>query len=348
MKERANIVSKAKIVIVLFGVTLVAGIIIVSQVGRSDYTHGAPLTVQLQWEPSAQFLGFYAAKAEGYFADSALDVKFLHGGPNVNPISNIINGNADIGLATADQVLRWNDQNPTRRLKAVGTVFDRSLAVFMVRADSGIDGPQDFKGKRIGVFPSYDTESLMRLLVRKVGLDASDVVQVNFPNFANFENGELDAFGAYIINEPELAALRGIKVNLIDPVTYGIHFYSDTVIVREEYLKTNRKIVVSFLRAASRGWRFAEDKLSDSLNDMRTEVGGIFGAGEPWQHQEKAAAAAIKFLRGGTGNVLIMRRETWDSLATDLRSIDVISRNNIIDETCDFEIIDEAGNQEEH
>jgi ABC-type nitrate/sulfonate/bicarbonate transport system substrate-binding protein len=332
--------SRRIIILVALVAGLVVAIVLISHNGPGDTAQGRPLTVQLQWEPSAQFLGFYSAKEQGFYSDAALDVKFLHGGPNVDPISNIINGNAEIGLATADQVLRWNDHHATQRLKAVGTVFDGSLAVFMVRADSGINGPRDFKGKRIGVFPSYDTESLMLLMLRKVGLSRNDVDQINFPNFANFETGEIDVFGSYIINEPELAALRDIHVRLIDPVTSGIHFYSDTVITREDYLKLNRGLVADFLRASSRGWKFAEGNLDDALKDMRGQVGGVFGAGEPWQHQERAAAAAVKYLRGGTGNLLSMRQKTWKLLASDLRSIGVISREGIVDETCVFDVLD--------
>ena len=334
--------SRRTIALFTVSLLLLVGLFLLSYFGPGDTERGQVLTVQLQWEPSAQFLGFYAAKEEGYYADQGFDVRFLHGGPNVDPIANIINGNAEIGLATADQVLRWNDQHPMERLKAVGTVFDRSLAVFMVRADSGITQPSDFAGKRVGVFPSYDTESLMQLLLRKGDVDFKSVTQVNFPNFANFENGDIDIYGAYIINEPQLAALRGIKVQLIDPATYGIYFYSDTVIAREDYLTVHADTVSKFIAASSRGWKFSEGNLEAALHDMRTEVGGVFGAGEPWQHQELAAKEAIRYLRGGQQNLLTMRPDTWGHLAEDLKSIGVLSRENIVDETCDYAVADAA------
>src|SRR5947209_350965 len=54
------------------------------------------ITVQLQWTPSAQFIGFYAAKTKGFYAQEGLSVKFLHGGASTNPIEPVVNGQAQI------------------------------------------------------------------------------------------------------------------------------------------------------------------------------------------------------------------------------------------------------------
>ena len=106
---------------------------------------------QLQWTPQSQFVGFYVAKAKGFFAEEGLTVDFLHGGPDVDPIKNVTNGEAQIGLATADQVLVWTDQNssPQQDLKAIGTVFNKSIAGFMSRKSLGISTPEQLRGKKL-------------------------------------------------------------------------------------------------------------------------------------------------------------------------------------------------------
>ena len=48
----------------------------------------APLTaveLQLQWEPQAQFAGYFAADKEGYYAAEGLDVEILRGGAEIIP-----------------------------------------------------------------------------------------------------------------------------------------------------------------------------------------------------------------------------------------------------------------------
>ena len=41
--------------------------------------------LQLQWEPQAQFAGYFAADAEGYYEEEGLEVEILRGGPDIIP-----------------------------------------------------------------------------------------------------------------------------------------------------------------------------------------------------------------------------------------------------------------------
>jgi len=161
---------------------------------------------QLQWTPQAQFVGFFVAKAKNYYAQEGLDVEFRSGGPEVNPLRNVATGEAQIGLATGDQVLVFEDQNtdPAKELRVVGTVFKDSLACFMSHAKLNVRTPADFVGKRVGVFPSYDTEHVLLALLQsnKPPIDVKSVQVVTFPSLAAFKDGSVDVFGAYAINEP--------------------------------------------------------------------------------------------------------------------------------------------------
>ncbi len=41
--------------------------------------------LQLQWEPQAQFAGYFAADREGYYEEEGLEVEFLRGGADIIP-----------------------------------------------------------------------------------------------------------------------------------------------------------------------------------------------------------------------------------------------------------------------
>lgn len=333
--------SKRLFILILIVVCITIGLIYYARNCASDVERAGrtKLTIQLQWEPSAQFLGFYVAKQRGYYADEKLDVNFLHGGPDVNPIANIVQKNAEIGLATADQVLRWNDSADKEKvIIALGTVFYRSLAVFMVRTSSGIQIPKDLKDKRVGVFPSYDTESLLWLLLENAGIKRDDVVQTNFPNFSNFEHENLDAYGAYLINEPILARLKGIDVTFIDPWKHGIRFYSDTIIARKDYYLESLKTIEAFMRASLRGWSFAEQNIDSALEYMGKEIGTLFGKGLPWNHQKGVAFETIKYLRGDREKIFVMDRNIWEEMDNSLRKLGILKKSNLIEKTLDFSI----------
>jgi NitT/TauT family transport system substrate-binding protein len=44
-----------------------------------------PVSVVLQWVPQAQFAGYFAADALGYWEEQGLDVTIIDGGPDVAP-----------------------------------------------------------------------------------------------------------------------------------------------------------------------------------------------------------------------------------------------------------------------
>ena len=46
----------------------------------------------------AQFAGYYAAAAQGYYKEAGLDVNLKVGGPNITPEQVVVGGGAEIGL----------------------------------------------------------------------------------------------------------------------------------------------------------------------------------------------------------------------------------------------------------
>lgn len=303
------------------------------------------VTLQLQWFPQAQFIGFYVAQAKNYYADEGLLVEFRHGGPDVDPIKAVAQGESQIGLATADQVLIWTDRNksPQTRLKAIGTVFNRSIACFMSKTVLNIDSPQQFRGKTVGVYPSYDTENLLLALLHKHNIPESQLKVAQFPSFVQFEDDSVQVFPAYRINEPLLAQLKNIPVNCLDPSKFGVQFYSDTIITRGEYYDQNREILKKFLRASSRGWSYAQQNPDEALKLMYQVVRGAIGEGLPKEHQAMMLNEAVKFIGAGPDNLnFFMEKSKWDSMEEDLLAIKRISRTGLVGEVCDFKIVDEA------
>ena len=56
------------------------------------------VTLQLKWVTQAQFAGYYAAKAKGYYAAQGLDVTIKVGGPNIVPEQVVAGGQAQFGI----------------------------------------------------------------------------------------------------------------------------------------------------------------------------------------------------------------------------------------------------------
>ncbi|MEX1043927.1 MAG: ABC transporter substrate-binding protein, partial [Acidimicrobiia bacterium] len=71
--------------------------------GDTDTTEApaelTPVKVQLQWFAQAQFAGYYAAVAEGFYEEEGLDVTILEGAVDIVPQQVVATGGAEFGLA---------------------------------------------------------------------------------------------------------------------------------------------------------------------------------------------------------------------------------------------------------
>src|ERR687898_2252647 len=60
------------------------------------------VTLQSKWVPQAQFAGYYAALAEGYYEEEGLDVTIKPGGPDIVPEQVVLGGQAEFGINWLD------------------------------------------------------------------------------------------------------------------------------------------------------------------------------------------------------------------------------------------------------
>src|SRR4051794_9913070 len=74
----------------LFGALVALGLM-------AGYAHAQePVTLQLKWVTQAQFAGYYAAQARGFYRQVGLDVRINPGGPDIAPPQVIAGGRADV------------------------------------------------------------------------------------------------------------------------------------------------------------------------------------------------------------------------------------------------------------
>ncbi|HAN70594.1 MAG TPA: ABC transporter substrate-binding protein, partial [Actinobacteria bacterium] len=159
-----------------------------------------PVNLQLQWFAQAQFAGYYAAKDKGYYEAQCLDVTILEGGVDIVPQTALAQGNADFAIAWVPKALASREQGAG--IVNVAQVFQRSGTLQVSWADSGIETPADFKGKKVGNW-GFGNEFEVFAAITQEGLDpAADVelVQQQF-DMQGLLNREIDAAEAMTYNE---------------------------------------------------------------------------------------------------------------------------------------------------
>ena len=96
---------------------------------------GAPektsVSVQLKWLPQAQFMGYYVAKAKGYYDEVGLDVDIISGGGDISETTAVYNGTVDFGVTWVSNLINANAGG--MELLEVAQVYQRSGLVLVYK-----------------------------------------------------------------------------------------------------------------------------------------------------------------------------------------------------------------------
>src|SRR6478672_4367855 len=187
-------------------IVLAAGIWAVAGAGASPAKHtkaaATQVTLQLKWVTQAQFAGYYAAAAKGYYKQAGLDVKIKVGGPDISPEQVVAGGQAQFGLDWLPSLMAFRDQGT--KLINIAQVFSRSGMTQLTWKDSGINTVAKMKGKKVGNWLLGNEYELFAALSR-AGMDPAHnkgVTIVKQPFDMNlFMKRQIDAASAMTYNE---------------------------------------------------------------------------------------------------------------------------------------------------
>jgi NitT/TauT family transport system substrate-binding protein len=259
------------------------------------------VTLQLKWVTQAQFAGYYAAVAKGYYKKAGLDVKIKVGGPNITPEQVVIGGQADIGLDWLPNLFATREKGG--KIVSVAQVFARSGMTEITWKSSGINSIKKMKGKKVGVWCCGNQPELYAALTKN-GIDPNnpkDVTIFNQPFDMNaFLQHQIDAAAAMTYNElaqvletknpstGKLYKLSDLHVFKMSSPSVGTGMLEDNVFVRDDWLSssTNQDTLVKFLKASFQGWIFCRNNQAACLNIV-LKNGPTLGRGhQRWQLNE--------------------------------------------------------------
>ena len=129
----------------------------------------------------------------------------------------------------------------------------------LAKKSSGIAKPEDFRGKRVGVWPD---ENEFYPLMKSVNIDPNKDITLVQQAFTmdDFLNGGLDVASATLWNEYNVVLESGVKpedLNIINYSDYGFGIPHGALLTTADTLSNNRDVVVCFVRASIKGWQDA-------------------------------------------------------------------------------------------
>ncbi|MGI9211920.1 MAG: ABC transporter substrate-binding protein [Methylococcaceae bacterium] len=221
-----------------------------------------PVRLQLKWTHSFQFAGYYAAKEKGFYKDENLDVSLIERTEPFNITEHLMSNQAEYGIGDSDLLLERLRGKPVVMLAAI---FQHSPMVLISLRRSGIVSPYEMAGRR--VMYDLNDRSPIGQMFNSVGVPESDLIRIpqEIDNEALLKN-KADVTSAYLGNEPILFKERGIDVNIINPMNYGVDHPGDLLYTTETELRQHPERAEKFRRASLKGWRYALDHPEEIIN----------------------------------------------------------------------------------
>ena len=245
------------------------------------------IVLQLCWLPQSEFMGFYAADAQGYYKDEGLTVTIVPGGGDITETAAVNSGMAQIGITPFANLMLAKAEGMD--FIQVFQVYQHSPLVLIAKKESGITSGADFtEATKVGNWGlGYEYEVLA--LLQKYNLPPVFMNQ-DFTMNA-FDSGELDVASAMVYNELGLvrnsyegALGYGDSINVITMDSEGVSMTGDSIFVNKKWAEENRETLIKFLRASINGWKFACENI-----DAAAETVFKAGSSVSIEHQKYMA-----------------------------------------------------------
>lgn len=99
--------------------------------GKFDAPEKKDVSIQLKWLPQAQFMGYFVAKAKGYYDEVGLNVTIVSGGGDIGETTAVNNGTVDFGVTWVSNLISANAGGMD--LLEIAQVYQRSGLVLVYK-----------------------------------------------------------------------------------------------------------------------------------------------------------------------------------------------------------------------
>jgi NitT/TauT family transport system substrate-binding protein len=211
------------------------------------------------------------AKGKGYYKAEGLDVKFAVAKGGVDVAKQVGAGNAQFGGVLGDSPILVRPNGIP--IKVVASFGGRGFMQLVVRADAGINGPKDLKGKNLSVMSFQDTTFYALLgVLASANLTRADVnIQAGGPSgvWKLMAAGKVVGMAGVPDWIPSVQQ-SGTKIKIL-PSDKFFPTTAQAIAVSDKLIKENPALIRKFVRASLKGMK----DLMDNPNQAAMEFAKI-------------------------------------------------------------------------
>ena len=223
------------------------------------------VTLQLKWKHQFQFAGYYAAREMGFYQDVGLDVIIKEAAAGIDPVEQVLAGDANFGVGTSELVLSHADGKP---VVVLAVVFQHSPLGLVISKKQDLTTLQDIVGQKIMIEPN-SAELFAYLELEGIEKEKLDIVEHTF-DIEDLVSGKIAAMSVYVTDEPFSLRAKNHQYALFEPRLGGIDFYGDNLFTTQAEFKSNPERTQKFREATLKGWKYAMQNTEEIIQLIYT------------------------------------------------------------------------------
>jgi NitT/TauT family transport system substrate-binding protein len=229
-----------------------------------------PLTLVLNWVPSADHAPFYYAEQQGWYREAGIDLTIDSATGSPEAIKRALNEPGTLAVADFVSFVRTRDARTPAT--AIMALQPRSPYAVYFRAGTGIERPADLAGKRIAAMDQDPMRSLWLELARRNGIDPSQTRWVPLSNAQKpdaLEAAEVDAaLNPFLHNHLNYEAALGPRMRVFWWHQLGFPAPGHVLVASGTSIEAKADAVRRFVGVSQRAWQACLARAAACVNAL--------------------------------------------------------------------------------
>lgn len=233
--------------------TIVAGLVVAF--ASAPAMAGEKVDFILNWIAGGDHAPYYYAQKMGWYKAAGIDLNIQQGKGSSMSAQRTGFGKNQIGLADMPPVFAAIAKGA--EIVAVMNIYANSPYGFYWLKSSGIKGPKDFAGKKIGNPPWDAARKMWPAFAKNVGIGEKSVKWVNIqPNakLSALKSGAIQITTSFYNIHHIFQRLLGDDMGYVSGKEYGVNPYGNTIIVNGKFLRENKSTVAAFVKVSQKAF----------------------------------------------------------------------------------------------
>lgn len=290
--------------------TLLASGAVVQPAQAAAAQEPAPVRILLNWFAQPDQAGYWQAQHDKLGRDAGIAISVQQGGPRIQTIPQVASGQAEFGIANADDLLLARAKGAP--VRAVLAHLDAVPYTLVYHRDASVKSIRDLRDRTFAVNLGSAYWEWVR---QQYQLDGARSIPVS-GDLSLFRNDPKMVQQGYSLYLPARMAQAGVAVQHITLASLGYRSYG-VLFTTDEILRTKPELVRATVAAVRQGWR----NYAGNPSALRPLLTGLNQQISPALYDTASRELIDSHLVRDPAKFGCMSDARWSELAAQLRAV---------------------------